>query len=258
MQIYECSIIAGVVDVRDFPIVSLSHRANESQNILPKSASREKRRQLDEEIEKGKRRVNEEIEEEKKPLDDERRRQVVEGCSLKTGELQKRREKEVNDVLKDFDEGVQESREYHRRATLSREVWRVGGDGTETSRKKKQEWFSPLVRVEKHPSTDHEYLVSRGIWRWPRARNGREKTSHRLKRHGSCRAEAEWEWVGFLRRTVTPWMLRRSGEFRDALAVENSSTWAKVKLRIELGVGLYRGDVKNRRIVRKQEDWKQP
>lgn len=94
---------------------------------------------------------------------EERRRQVVEGCSLKTGELQKRRGKEVNDVLKDFDEGVQESREYHRRATLSREVWRVGGDGTETSRKKKQEWFSPLVRVEKHPSTDHEYLVSRGI-----------------------------------------------------------------------------------------------
>lgn len=82
MQIYERSIIAGVVDVREFPIVSLSHRANESQNILPKSASREKRRRPDEEIEKGKRRVNEEIEEEKKPLDDGRKRWKREGDRL--------------------------------------------------------------------------------------------------------------------------------------------------------------------------------
>lgn len=43
VQIYECSVIAGVVDVREFPIGSLSHRANESQNILPKSASGEKK-----------------------------------------------------------------------------------------------------------------------------------------------------------------------------------------------------------------------
>ncbi|KAK1123691.1 hypothetical protein K0M31_008389 [Melipona bicolor] len=50
-------------------------------------------------------------------------------------------------------------------ATLSREVWQPGGGWwSETSSEEKGAGVVlPGSGVEKHPSTNHEYLVSRGI-----------------------------------------------------------------------------------------------